>query len=320
MRAVKKEISSFLLCPTDSGCSLRTILSIVSNIYSFEYYKYQKAILKYMGRKEYSMYEEAGDLLKLITSSNVRVKVMLSIGEGCKTSGQLRDEIGVSSSTVIHAARDLEREQMLVEKEDGYHLTSIGNIICSKLSDTIGTLAVIRKDEGFWLTHDIQGIPEEFLGRIGEIKDYKIFTSGVRDVFKTLTIYMELTRKAREFFGVSPIFVDAFVSLIKKLLKGGAKVNLVLTEDVLAELIDKDRKGFEGIMENKDISIWKINEDIGVAFTVTNSVFSLGLFGLDGIYDASHDLVSREKGAINWGRELFEYYKSRARKLELGDT
>ena len=270
-----------------------------------------------MGRKKYSMYEEVGDLLKLIVSSGVRAKMMMSLMEECKTSGQLRDELGGSSSTIIHAARDLERENLLVEQEDGYHLTSIGYVISSKLSDMVGSTAVLEKNKDFWLTHNIRAIPEEFLGRIKEIGEYNVLTSSVRDIFKTLTVYMEFARKAKEFLGVSPIFVDAFIPLIKKLLKGGARVKLVLTEDVIAELVGKDKKGFKDILRNKNISIWKINEDVKVAFTVTDSIFSLGLFGLDGIYDASHDLVSREQGAINWGRELFEYYKSRARKLEM---
>ncbi|HHH78152.1 MAG TPA: winged helix-turn-helix domain-containing protein [Thermoplasmatales archaeon] len=272
-----------------------------------------------MGRNRYSMYEEVGDLLKSITSSGVRAKMMMGLMEGCRTSGQLRDEIGVSSSTIIHAARDLEKESLLVEKEDGYHLTSVGYVISSKLSEMVGSMAILEKNKDFWLTHDVHAIPKEFLGRIDEIGEYNVLTSNVRDIFKTLTVYMELARKAKEFFGVSPIFVDAFIPLIKKLLKGGTKVNLVLTDDVVTELVGKDKKGFKEVLGDKNISIWKINEDVRVAFTVTDSIFSLGLFGLDGIYDASHDLVSREQGAINWGRELFEYYKSRARRLELED-
>jgi len=272
-----------------------------------------------MGRKDYSIYENIGDLLRLITSSGVRVKMMMSLMEGCKTSGQLRDEIGVSSSTVIHAARDLEKEGILIEKDDGYHLTSVGNIISSKLHGMMNAMAVLEKHKDFWLTHDVEGVPKEFLDRIGEIGDYEILTSSVKDIFKTLTVYVEFTKKAKEFYGVSPIFVDAFVSLIKKLIKNGAEVGLVLTNDVVKELIKKDKKGFKEVLSNKDITIWQINEDVRVAFTVTDSIFSLGLFGLDGIYDPSHDLVSRDKGAINWGRELFEYYKSRAKKLELED-
>lgn len=270
-----------------------------------------------MGRKGYSIYEGTGDLLKFITSSGVRIKMMIGLMEGCKTSGQLRDEIGVSSSTVIHAARDLEKEGLLVEKEDGYHLTSVGSVISSKIYELIRTMATLEKHRDFWLSHDVEGIPEKFLDRIGEIEDYEILTSSVKDIFKTLTVYVEFTKKAKRFYGVSPIFVDAFVSLVKKLIKNEAEVELVLTREVVKELVKKDKKGFKEILSNNKISIWQINEDVRVAFTVTDSIFSLGLFGLDGIYDPSHDLVSRDKGAINWGRELFEYYKSRAKKLEL---
>jgi len=52
---------------------------------------------------------------------------------------------------------------------------------------------------------------------------------------------------------------------------------------------------------------------------VTDSIFSLGLFDKRDIYDPTHDLISKDKEAIEWGRKLFEYYKSKARKVDTED-
>ncbi|MFO8132549.1 MAG: winged helix-turn-helix domain-containing protein [Thermoplasmatota archaeon] len=272
-----------------------------------------------MGRKSYDAHDAVGETLKFITSSKVRTKIMLGLQEQPKTSSVLRDEIGASASSVIHAARDLEKEDLLVEKEDGYHLTSVGSVVAAKLEDTIYTMDVLDRGKDFWLTHNLGAIPEPFLSRLHEIGDFEILTSSVRNIFKTLTVYKELTKQARMFQGVSPIFVDAFVPLVKKLLANDATVQLVVTGEVLEELVDFDREGFGSIMENDNLSIWRLDETVEVAFTVTDSILALGLFGQDGIYDAAHDLVSRDKGAINWGRELFKYYKSRARLVVLED-
>ena len=65
-----------------------------------------------MGRKDYAVYDEVGDLLKFITSSGVRTKMMLGLLQKPQPSGQMREAIGVSASTVIHAARDLEKENL----------------------------------------------------------------------------------------------------------------------------------------------------------------------------------------------------------------
>ena len=272
-----------------------------------------------MGRKSYDAHDAVGETLKFITSSKVRTKIMLGLQEEPKTSSVLRDEIGASASSVIHAARDLEKEDLLVERDDGYHLTSVGSVVAAKLHDIIQTMDVFEREKDFWLTHNVEAIPQPFLNRIHEIGDYEILTSSVRNIFRTFTVYKELTQKARTFQGVSPIFVDAFVPMIKKLLENKAKVHLVLTEKVLDELVDIDQAGFRAMLENNNLSLWRLDEEVQVAFTVTDTVLALGLFGRDGIYDVSHDLVSRDKGAINWGRELFKYYKSRARLVVLED-
>ena len=225
----------------------------------------------------------------------------------------------MSASTVIHAARDLEKEHLLVEKDDGYHLTSMGCVIANKLTDTINIMGVFNRHRDFWLNHDVMSIPPPFLDRIGEIQDYDIITSSVKDIFKTFGIFMEFATKAQEFWGVSPVFVDAFVSLITKLLKRGANVRLVVTEEVLAELKNTDRAGLKQTLSDPHLGMWIIDQPVKIAFAVTESMLSLGLFGMDGVYDVSHDLVSKNKGAINWGRELFEYHKSMSRPVAVED-
>jgi len=272
-----------------------------------------------MGRKDLEVYKTAGDLLKFITSSGVRTKMMIGLMQEPQSSGQMRDAIEVSASTVIHAARDLEKENLLVEKDNGYHLTAIGRIIADKLFDTLHTVGVLNQHRDFWLTHNVMSIPQPFLERIGEIQEYDIITSSVKDIFKTFGIYMDFATKAREFWGVSPVFVEAFVSLIQKLLKRDANVRLVITEEVMAELINTDRAGLKQSLSNSNLGMLVIDEPVKVAFTVTESMLSLGLFGMDGVYDVSHDLVSKHQGAINWGRELFEYYRSQARPLTVED-
>ena len=244
---------------------------------------------------------------------------MLGLQEQPKTSSILRNEIDTSASSVIHAARDLEKEDLLVERENGYNLTSVGSVVAAKLHDIIQTMNIFDQEKDFWLAHNVEAIPQPFLNRINEIGDYEILTSSVRNIFKTFTVYKELTQKARTFQGVSPIFVDAFIPMVKKLLENKAKVQLALTDKVLDELVDIDQAGFRTIMENENLNLWRLDEEVQVAFTVTDTVLALGLFGRDGIYDVSHDLVSRDKGAINWGRELFKYYKSRARLVVLED-
>ncbi len=69
-----------------------------------------------------------------------------------------------------------------------------------------------------------------------------------------------------------------------------------------------------GDMSNFSLRV--IEEDVGVAFTVTEAILSLGFFRPDGTYDYNTDLVSEDPAAIEWGNALFEYYWHRSADVD----
>ena len=268
-----------------------------------------------------AVYDKIGDDLRFITTSGVRIKMMISLLEKPKSSTQLKDEIGVGASTIIHAARDLEKENLLIEKSDGYHLTSIGKILSYELVNFIKLLSVTKENIDFWLSHDIEGIPKEFLERLGELQKLKLIKVSPTNILQILAIYLKLVTETRDFKGVSPIFVPDYTKVVKKLIKSGAKVLLVISKEILETVLDSYKKGVDKETLEKvqqgNLRIWVTDEIIKIAMTVTDSFVSVGFFNLDGTYDFTQDLISYEKGAIKWGRELFEYYKSRAKEVKL---
>ncbi|WP_084632250.1 transcriptional regulator FilR1 domain-containing protein [Geoglobus ahangari] len=52
-----------------------------------------------------------------------------------------------------------------------------------------------------------------------------------------------------------------------------------------------------------------------IAFTVTDHFFSAGFYRKSGDYDFWRLLISKDKSAIRFGRDLFEYYKSISEKV-----
>lgn len=266
------------------------------------------------------MYEEVEEELKFIATSGVRAKMLMSLLEKPKTSTILKAELGVGASTVIHAARDLEKQGFLIEKPDGYHLTPVGKMISLKFIDFIKLLSVAKRNKDFWLTHDIDGIPQDFLERLGELQKLKVIKSSPTNLLQVLSLYVKLVSQARELYGVSPVYIPEFSKLMKKLIKKGAKVYLVISKEILEPVIKSYQKDIDEEVKKRVktgyLKIWIIDE-VKVAMTVTDSFVSIGLFNLDGSYDFIHDLISYDEEAIRWGRELFEYYKSRAKEISL---
>jgi len=201
------------------------------------------------------IYDEIDEVLKFITTSGVRIKMMASILQSPKSSTQLKDELGVGASTVIHAARDLEKEGILTEKPDGYHLTGMGIIAAFKIIDMVRTLNTIR-----------------------------------------------------------------FPDIIEKVAERGVTMEFLVTPNVFNTLKkEKYRERLKKLLERDNFSLYLSDGEIKLAFTVTDFVLSFALYLHDGLFDNATDLISYNAEAINWGRDLFEYYKSRAKRISTED-
>jgi predicted transcriptional regulator len=251
--------------------------------------------------------------LRLATCSDLRKSIFISLQAGKKPLSELREELGVSSTTAIHALRELEKDRLVFENEKRYYaLTKIGEVIALKLSDFVDAIVVLKRHEDFWLTHDLSGIPPHLLEKIGWLKDSTIAKDTATDIFKVHTSFINLLARAKKLRGVSSIFVPEYPLVLEELiLSKKADVELILTKGVL-EKIDEEilKKIFAD--KNSKFKLYITKEDAKAAFTTTDYFFSLGLFHVNGTYDYNSDLVSYDKKAIEWGQELFEWYLKRA--------
>ena len=281
-----------------------------------DYYKTRIAMpkVKIESKKKQGIIQKT---LRLTACSDLRRGILVSLREGKKALSELRDELGMSSTTAIHALRELEKDNLLFQNTDRtYALTKIGVVIALKLTDFMDTIDVLKKHEVFWLTHDLHGVPPHLLEKIGGLQDSTLFEDTATDIFKVHTSFINLLANAKKIRGVSSIFAHEYPALFEELiLKKKTDVGLIVTKEVL-EKIDQEilKKIFADKRSNK-LKLYITNKDAKAAFTVTDSFLSLGLFHVDGTYDYNRDLVSYDKKAIEWGKELFEWYLKRAERV-----
>ena len=256
------------------------------------------------------------NILRLAICSELRRGILVSLREGKKALSELRTELEISSTTAIHALRELEKEHLVFQDEHrDYALTKIGEVIALKLSDFIDAIKVLKKHEDFWLTHDLSGIPEPLLERIGMLRNSDIVKDTATDIFKVHSNYIDMLKDAKEIKGVSSIFVPDYPLVFEELLlKKKADIELVVTEEVLGKI---DEEILKKIVTDKSskLKLYVTKENVKAAFTVTDFFIAFGFYRLDGTYDYSNDLRSYDKEAIEWGKELFEWHRKQAERV-----
>jgi len=230
----------------------------------------------------------------------------------------LRENLNVSSTTAIHALRELEKDNLTFQdRERNYQLTTIGMVIAHKITDFCNTAEALVRAKKILLDHDISGIPEDLLQNIGCLKDATIITADATDLYKIHNFFMKSLKDVDIINGISPIFVSDYPTVFEGILNHQVEVQLIVTADVLEKIMQAaDKKSLQKALD-ENLKLYTIKQNPRVAFTSTNKFAFLGLYNLDGSYDVSRLLMGQSKKAIEWGRALFEHYVGLSTRVTL---
>ncbi len=268
-----------------------------------------------------NLYEEVSDDLKFHGISGTRMKIMISLNEEGKKTKNLREELGLASSTILHGINELERQNLVFRKEDKYLLSQTGQIIAPKLIDMITTLGVIKKYESLWLNHEIRDIPHDLIMQIGNLSNSMLIEAESTNILKPHREFIEYLSKSKNIRALSPICHKDFVESMKTMSGEDVNIELILTQSI----IDKVAKSMDlelisiamKMVGNKKQKVWVLKEDPTLAFTAADSFLSLSLFSERGVIDPTKMLISTDNDSIAWGNTLFEHYVKKAEKFKL---
>ncbi len=257
------------------------------------------------------------EILRLAICSDLRKNLLITLNEGGKSLGSLRDGLNISSTTALHALKDLEKKNLIFkDKDKNYALTNIGRITALKIMDFSNAAEVLNKHERFWLEHDLGGIPDHLLEKLGWLRESFVEKAPSTDIFKVYSTFIELLKNATEIRGASSIFVPVYNDLFKDIiLNKKIDTKLIVTADVLNKI---DKEVLKEIYNNNlRFELYLIKYNIKAGLMVTDSALSFGLFNYNDTYDWNNDLISFDKKAILWGYELFDFYCNKSQRIFL---
>lgn len=261
-------------------------------------------------------YDLAEDKLKSFTRSAVRTKVMLCLLAGDLNVRSLETELGTRTSTILHTVKDMINENLVAKTSLGYALTNVGRIQALLLAELMNTITVLDEHQDFWLTHDISGIPVDLQMKIGMLDQSDMVVGDSMALLKAQEYFMDKLLESRKIWGVSPIIIPGYAEAMAIPIQKGAQVDLILTDTILKIVLKEYRDLMKVLMERDNFRLYRIKDDIKVAFTVTDTDLYMGLFRLDGRYDIGQDLYCVGDGAVAWGLDLFKYYRDLSEPLE----
>ncbi len=256
----------------------------------------------------FELYEEIKDDLKFITSSDIRTKIIISLKEGPKKLGDLKDEVHMRSSSILHSMSQLENKNLITREFQSYSLSQTGDMAATIIIDTVNSFFLIKENENFWLNHDLTEIPEDLLEKIDHLSDFKVMTISDSDqpLFKELFLNSNVVKGI-----ISPLIIHDELEVVTK----NDDVHLILANNALNDVVEElSSPKCTTIAEN--IKLWKIKEDLKLILIVTDNFILLNLPQIQE-NDSSSYLINETEESIEWGNKLYSYYLNQAEELHI---
>ncbi len=265
----------------------------------------------------FKQYESIKEDMKFFTSSDVRSKILISLKDGSKNLGDLRSEMHISSSTILHAMNQLGERNFILKESGRYSLSQTGEIAASIIIHMMGSVHSLKKFQNLFLNHEIGSIPHPLLKDIGSLNNSKIIKSTPNDILKPHTTLSALMSRTTDIKHLSSVFHPLNTGILLQTIEKGGEVQLVLTRGVMEQLIETT--GLETVnnaLSTGKLKLWNVDEDMKISFTMGNDFVAMGLFSNEGVYDLNMFMVSEGDDAVSWGSNLFNHYLERAEKFE----
>jgi predicted transcriptional regulator len=251
-----------------------------------------------------------GDIQALFRS-RLQIQILLALADGDKTLAQLRDRTGSSSQALIPKIRGLESQMLIEQRNYEYLLTPLGLVLTSRITDFVMTIGAIRRHKDFWATHDLTGIPQEFLFDIGKLFNADIVSDTTEDVIHIYTLFLNIVKEAAIIHGAASIMSPGMGESLFNRVIAGIPVELIVNQEA-AEKLREDPYAplLKELVKYPHFKIFIAQIPFKIGLTITDKCVSLGLFRKDGkMYDSGTDLYSVDPAAMVWGEQVFTYFK-----------
>lgn len=257
------------------------------------------------------MMEKIADLLFELSHED-RLNILCQIHNNPIKLSRLSEKLNLHiQETSRHLSR-LSEVKLVQKNADGYYyVTPYGEHVI-KLLPGFEFLNVHRE---YFLTHKSSHLPEEFIGRIGELSKCEY----VKDVMVVFQNIERMFREVEEYaFRITDSYLMLAVPASLPAAKGGINFKIITIKDIeYPQEFEETTAPFKKLMQ-EGYFIPRELEHIDVFLAMSEKEVAALSFPLkDGEFDYL-GFKSKDKSALKWCSDLFEYYWAIAEpKLDL---
>lgn len=254
--------------------------------------------------------------LELIFLSEKRTDILLFLKDGPKTIAEINKFLDLGSVAVLPQLKKLRNNFLIFKEGNTYGLSPLGIATVGRMQPMVDLLNVFGTQYDYWTSHAIECIPAPLLERIGELSCCTLSEPPDRTrLFEPHEDWLKNLAESKKISGICSIFNPLFTSSFRPFLNKGIKVSILVTTPVYERIQKEFEANLREFFTFEYTSFYVCREKIEFTHIVTDRFLSLTLPFSNGTYDQKQHLFFFDSAAIQWGEDLFAYYRDRSEKI-----
>ncbi|AIY91059.1 helix-turn-helix transcriptional regulator [Geoglobus acetivorans] len=207
-------------------------------------------------------------------------------------------------STLHYTIQKLKRANLIERRIHRYELTQLGITYLKMIRKFHRCLDRFHNLMDKFPDHRIE-LPEDFVLRLDELGEFDVVESQNTDVLRPHRIVLGQILRSKEVRGIVPILYPDYPTVFREVVSKVDLLEIIVTEDVW-KLVEK----YDHVEEHTGkFRVYLADKHPCISLIVTDTFFSAGFYRRSGDFDFWRLLISNDKSATRFGRDLFEHYR-----------
>ena len=237
-----------------------------------------------------------------------RAPLLELLADAPRDQRDLRDELGVSRSTVYKSLQQLRDAGLVVERDSAYALTGFGRLAWQRHDDYLARLR--RLNAGGRL---LETLPADQQFPLTLFERGRITVPGRHAPERPLDRLSELGSEADRLRVLSPSGMPRFLASIHENVEAGEQTARIVVE---SDAIPRLRSGYDrfgAAVDTEGFELRAVSNELPYALVLFNEA-DVGLFGYEeGILVGA--AFSDDPNALSWGERVFQRTLDRSEKI-----
>ncbi len=252
------------------------------------------------------------NLLKFVVTSELRLKLLLSLYESSKSIKELENEFNRKPGNISRGLNEL-KSCKLIQKFPNkiYAVSSIGFLLAKNLENLMYNMNAIDSNGEFWENHSIKSIPNKFLKELSIFNGASIVKSTITEFAKPINVYLENIKNSTHICIILPVFSKIFMDAIAEaLINHDGYLDIITTKNIYDLVAKSDSDNIvKALIRDKKINFYIVDDLPNIFFTVSDVFASLFLFYDDVVFDNSEMLLLEDKSDLNDAYRFYGFFK-----------